>query len=40
MDDNIIWIIIGVLLLSSILTGINQLRNDIKRTNKILEKIA
>ncbi|MBU3146294.1 ribosomal protein L7/L12 [Clostridium sp. CF012] len=40
MDDNIIWIIIGVLLLSSILTGINQLRNDIKRTNKVLEKIA
>lgn len=40
MDDNIIWIIIGALLLSSILTGINQLRNDIKRTNKTLEKIS
>ena len=40
MDYNIIWMIIGVLLLSSILKGINQLRNDFKRTNKILEKIA
>ena len=40
MDYNIIWMSIGVLLLSSILKGINQLRNDFKRTNKILEKIA
>ena len=40
MDENIIWIIIGIFLLSSILTGINQLRNDNKRTNNILEKIA
>ncbi|MBK5243382.1 hypothetical protein [Clostridium sp.] len=40
MNDNIFWIIIGVMLLSSILTGIQQLRNDSKRTIKILEKIA
>lgn len=31
---------IGVLLLSSIGTGISQLRKDIKNTNTILEKIA
>ncbi|MBU3114281.1 ribosomal protein L7/L12 [Clostridium lacusfryxellense] len=35
-----LWIIIGVLLLSIILSNINQLREDNKRTNKILVKIA
>ena len=40
MDDKIIWIIVGAILLSSILATINQLRNDVRRTNEILEKIA
>jgi len=40
MGNNVIWIMLVVLLLSSILQGINQLRNNTKRTNKILEKIA
>jgi ribosomal protein L7/L12 len=40
MNDNFLWIIIGIMLLSSILTGIQQLRNDSKRTIKILGEIA
>jgi len=40
MEDKIIWITLGILLLSGISTGINQMRNDIKRTNTILESIA
>jgi len=40
MGNNVIWIMLVVLLLSSILQGINQLRKNTKRTNKILEKIA
>jgi len=34
-----IWLIIGMLLIS-ILSAINQLRNEITRTNSFLEKIA
>lgn len=40
MNDSIIWIIAGATLLFSILSSINQLQNDVKHTNKILEKIA
>lgn len=40
MDYKIIWVIICVLLLSCISSAISQLRNDIKHTNSILEKIA
>ncbi|GFP76159.1 ribosomal protein L7/L12 [Clostridium fungisolvens] len=40
MDDNFMWIIIGTLLLSIILSSINRLQNDVKRTNEILTKIA
>ncbi|GKU24983.1 50S ribosomal protein L7/L12 [Clostridium folliculivorans] len=40
MDNNFIWIIIGALLLSTILSSINQLQNDVKRTNEILIRIA
>jgi ribosomal protein L7/L12 len=40
MDNNFMWIIIGGLLLASILSCINQLQNDVKRTNEILTKIA
>ncbi len=38
--DYIIWIIFGFGALISISSAISQLRNDIKRTNSILEKIA
>lgn len=40
MSDKITWIVIGLLLLTSIGSAINQLQKDIKRTNTILEKIA
>lgn len=40
MSDKITWVVIGLLLLSSIGSAISQLRKDIKRTNTILEKIA
>ncbi len=40
MDYKIILVSMGVLLLVSMSNAITQLRNDIKRTNSILEKIA
>ncbi len=40
MEDKIIWIVLAILLLSGISTAINQIRNDIRHTNRILEKIA
>lgn len=40
MDYEIIWLIIGAALLLCISSAISQLRNDIKHTNSILEKIA
>ncbi|GFZ29865.1 DNA-binding protein [Clostridium zeae] len=40
MDASFMWIIIGATLLSVILSSINQLQNDVRRTNELLTKIA
>lgn len=40
MDYKIILISMGALLLLSISNAMTQLRNDIKQTNSVLEKIA
>jgi len=40
MDNKIFWVIAGFSLIMSIKSTINQLNNEIKRTNKILIAIA
>lgn len=40
MDDIFIWIIIGVAIQLIIFIAISQIRNDIKRTNFTMGKIA
>jgi ribosomal protein L7/L12 len=40
MDYRIILVVIGFVLIAAISSAIDQLRNDIRRTNSILEKIA
>lgn len=39
MDNKIIWIVLGVLLLAGISTAIGRLRNDIKHTDSTLDKV-
>lgn len=40
MDTNVMWIIIGVLILIILMSIISQLRNDITRMKLTLDKIA